>query len=161
VVAIDTATGKYKWHFQTVHHDIWDFDLPPAPGLIDIVRNGRKIPALAQIGKAALMYIIDRSTGKPVFGVEERPVPQTDVPGEQTSPTQPFPVKPPPLARVSFKPEDIVTEQDTTPEHANPSRPGRSHPALRYLVDASTVSSGKPSFGRDSIGGATSRRLFS
>src|SRR5215831_6724031 len=71
VVAVDAQTGKYNWHFQTVHHDIWDFDLPPAPGLIDIVRGGKKIPALAQIGKAAYLYILDRTTGKPVFGVEE------------------------------------------------------------------------------------------
>jgi quinoprotein glucose dehydrogenase len=122
VVAVDAQTGKYKWHFQTIHHDIWDFDLPPAPGLIDIVHGGKRIPALAQIGKAALMYILDRTTGKPVFGVEERAVPASDVPGEQLSRTQPFPVKPPPLARVSFKPEDIVTEEDTTPEHAKACR---------------------------------------
>jgi glucose dehydrogenase len=118
VVAVDAATGKYKWHFQTIHHDLWDSDLPPAPSLIDIVKDGKKIPALAQIGKAGWMFILDRTTGKPVFGVEERPVPKGDVPGEWYSPTQPFPLKPPPLARVSFKPEDMVTADDTTPEHA-------------------------------------------
>ncbi len=122
VVALDAESGKYKWHFQTIHHDIWDYDLPPAPGLIDIVQNGRRIPALAQTGKMGLMFILDRVTGKPIFGVEERPVPKTDVPGEQTSPTQPFPVKPQPLVRTSFKPEDIVTENDTTPEHAKACR---------------------------------------
>ena len=118
VVAVDAVTGKYKWHFQTVHHDLWDSDLPPAPSLIDIVKDGKKIPALAQIGKAGWLFILDRTNGKPVFGVEERPVPKGDVPGEWYSPTQPFPLKPPPLARVSFKPEDMVTAEDTTPEHA-------------------------------------------
>ncbi len=118
VVAVDAATGKYKWHFQTIHHDLWDSDLPPAPSLIDIVKDGKKIPALAQIGKAGWMFILDRTNGKPVFGVEERPVPKGEVPGEWYSPTQPFPLKPPALARVSFKPEDLVTAEDTTPEHA-------------------------------------------
>jgi quinoprotein glucose dehydrogenase len=118
VVAVDVQTGKYKWHFQTVHHDLWDFDNPPAPGLIDITVKGKKIPALAQIGKSGLMYILNRETGKPVFGVEERKVPKGDVPGEWYSPTQPFPLKPPPLGRMSFKPEDLVTADDTTPEHA-------------------------------------------
>jgi quinoprotein glucose dehydrogenase len=118
LVAVDAATGKYKWHFQTVHHDLWDSDLPPAPGLVDVVKDGKKIPALALVGKTGWMFILDRVTGKPVFGVEERPVPAVDVPGEWYSPTQPFPVKPPALARTSFKPEDMVTAEDTTPEHA-------------------------------------------
>lgn len=118
LVAVDALTGKYKWHFQTVHHDIWDSDLPPAPGLVDIVKDGKKIPALAEVGKTGWMFILDRVTGKPVFGVEERSVPKGDTPGEWYSPTQPFPLKPPPLARVSFSKEDIVTAQDTTPEHA-------------------------------------------
>jgi glucose dehydrogenase len=118
LVAVDALTGKYKWHFQAVHHDIWDSDLPPAPGLVDIMKDGKKIPALAQVGKTGWMFILDRVTGKPVFGVEERPVPKGDVPGEWYSPTQPFPLKPPPLARVAFSKEDIVTAQDTTPDHA-------------------------------------------
>jgi quinoprotein glucose dehydrogenase len=118
VVAIDANTGKYKWHFQTVHHDLWDFDNPPAPLLLDITVRGRKIAALVQTGKSGWMYILDRVTGKPVFGVEERPVAQGDVPGEWYSPTQPFPVKPGPLARMSFTKEDLVTAEDTTPEHA-------------------------------------------
>jgi quinoprotein glucose dehydrogenase len=97
---------------------LWDADLPPAPGLVDITVNGKKIPALAQIGKTGWMFILNRETGKPVFGVEERPVPKGDVPGEWYSPTQPFPLKPPALARVSFKKEDIVTADDTSAEHA-------------------------------------------
>jgi quinoprotein glucose dehydrogenase len=117
IVAVDANTGKYLWHFQTVHHDLWDSDLPPAPSLIDIKRNGKTVPALAAIGKTGWMFILDRVTGKPVFGVEERPVPKGDVPGEWYSPTQPFPVKPPALARTSYKPEDLVTESDTIPEH--------------------------------------------
>jgi quinoprotein glucose dehydrogenase len=118
IVAVDAATGKYRWHFQVVHHDLWDFDLPPAPALVDIVQNGKRIPALAEIGKSGYLFILDRVTGKPVFGVEERPVPKGDVPGEWYSPTQPFPVKPPALARVGMKREDLVTADDTTPEHA-------------------------------------------
>jgi glucose dehydrogenase len=118
VVAVDANTGKYKWHFQVVHHDLWDYDLPPAPGLVDIVKDGKKIPALAAMGKSGWMFILDRVTGKPVFGVEERPVPKGDVPGEWYSPTQPFPLKPPALARTSLSREDIVTADDTTPEHA-------------------------------------------
>ena len=117
IVAVDANTGKYLWHFQTVHHDLWDSDLPPAPSLIDITVGGKKIPALAQIGKQAWMFILDRVTGKPVFGVEERPVPKGDVPGEWYSPTQPFPLKPPALARTSYKPEEMVTADDTTPAH--------------------------------------------
>ena len=118
VVAVDADTGKLKWYFQTVHHALWDEDLPPGPGFVDIKRNGKTIPALVAISKQAMMYILDRNTGKPVFGVEERPVPKGDVPGEWYSPTQPFPLKPPPLARNSFKPEDVVTADDTSPEHA-------------------------------------------
>ena len=82
VVALDAETGKLKWYFQTVHHELWDYNLPPAPGLVDIVKDGKKIPALAQVGKIGYMFILDRTTGKPVFGVEERPVAQGDVPGE-------------------------------------------------------------------------------
>ena len=103
LVAVDIATGTRKWHQQLVHHDIWDYDLGAAPTLIDVVRNGRTIPAVAQINKMGLLFIFDRVTGEPIFGMEERPVPQSNVPGEKTSPTQPFPLKPPPLARNSLR----------------------------------------------------------
>jgi glucose dehydrogenase len=118
VVAVDILTGKYKWHFQTVHHDIWDIDMSAAPGLVDIKQGGRTIPALATVGKGGYMFILDRTTGKPVFGVEERPVPKGNVPGEWYSPTQPFPLKPPALAKTSFKKEDMVTAADTNAVHA-------------------------------------------
>jgi glucose dehydrogenase len=118
LVAVDANTGKLKWYFQTVHHELWDFDLPPEAALIDIEHDGKKIPAVVQMGKSGYMFILDSVTGKPVFGVEERPVPKGDVPTEWYSPTQPFPVKPPPLSRVSFSREDMVTADDTTPQHA-------------------------------------------
>jgi glucose dehydrogenase len=117
VVAVEITTGKYVWHFQTVHHDIWDIDMSAAPGLVDIKQGNRTIPALATVGKGGYMFILDRTNGKPVFGVEERPVPKGNVPGEWYSPTQPFPVKPPALAKTSFKKEDMVTAEDTTPQH--------------------------------------------
>ena len=94
---MDVQTGKYKWHFQTIHHDLWDHDPPAPPGLFDIVRNGRTIPALGLTTKSGYLYILNRETGQPIFGVEERPVAKSDVPGEVSFPTQPFPVKPPPL----------------------------------------------------------------
>jgi quinoprotein glucose dehydrogenase len=118
VVAVDVRTGVYKWHLQTIHHDLWDADPPAPPGLIDIVKNGRRVPAMALTTKSGYMYILNRETGQPIFGVEERPVPKSDVPGEQTFPTQPIPVKPSPLARIAYRPEDLVSAADTTPEHA-------------------------------------------
>lgn len=118
IVAIEGDTGKYRWHFQLVHHDIWDFDNPPAPVLITIRKDGKTIPAIVQVGKTGWMFILDRRTGEPVFGVEERPVAKGDVPGEWYAPTQPFPVKPGALAKMDFKPDDIVTAQDTTAAHA-------------------------------------------
>jgi len=112
IVAVDARTGKYLWHFQTVHHDIWDVDLPVAT-LIDVRRGGRDIPAIAVMNKTAIMFILDRVTGKPVYDVREVPVPtDTDVPGEQPWPTQPMPASPPPLTRLSYSAEDL---NDLTP----------------------------------------------
>jgi quinoprotein glucose dehydrogenase len=114
LVAVDIATGQRKWHQQLVHHDIWDFDLGGAPTLFDAVKDGKTVPAVAQITKMGLLFMFDRVTGAPLFGMEERPVPQSTVPGEKTSPTQPFPSKPPPLARVSMKKSELPTS--ITPE---------------------------------------------
>ena len=116
LLALDANTGTLKWFQQLVHHDIWDWDLPAAPTLIDVTRNGRRTPAVALITKMSTLFIFDRVTGEPLFGLEERPVPQSDVPGEATWPTQPFPVQPPPLARTTFdETKDFYT---LTPEHA-------------------------------------------
>ena len=123
IVAVDAETGKYRWHFQTVHHDLWDSDMPNPPVLVDIVQNDRRgapaIPALASVGKTGWMFILDRVTGKPIFGVEERPVPKGGVPGEWYSPTQPFPVKPAGRSsRVDFiKERDMVRPEDTSAQH--------------------------------------------
>lgn len=95
LVCLDARTGKRIWHFQLVHHDIWDWDIAAPPILVDINVDGKKIKAVAQVTKQAFTYVFDRVTGKPVWPIVERPVPQSDVPGEKTSPTQPFPTKPP------------------------------------------------------------------
>jgi quinoprotein glucose dehydrogenase len=116
VVALDAATGRLKWYQQLVHHDIWDFDLPAAPTLIDVRRNGRTTPAVAVITKMTTLFIFNRETGEPIYGIEERPVPQSTVPGEATWPTQPFPLKPVPLGRIDFDPaKDFYA---VTPYHA-------------------------------------------
>jgi quinoprotein glucose dehydrogenase len=113
IVAADANTGRYLWHFQVVHHDVWDYDLAAAPALMDVKQGGKTIPAVAVINKPGLLFLLDRVTGKPIYGVEERPVPQSEVPLERTSKTQPFPLKPPPLARMTITPADIAT---VTPE---------------------------------------------
>lgn len=99
IVALHAATGARAWHFQLVHHDLWDFDPPSAPILVDLERSGRRVPAVVQLTKMGLVFVFDRSTGEPLFPIEERPVPKSDVPGEAASSTQPFPLKPPPLSR--------------------------------------------------------------
>ena len=113
LVALDAATGKLRWYFQMVHHDIWDYDLPAQPVLITVRRSGREILAVAQVTKMGFVFILDRLTGKPLFPVEERRVPESNVPGEAAWPTQPFPLKPPPLVRQTFREADIseVTEE--------------------------------------------------
>jgi quinoprotein glucose dehydrogenase len=117
VVAVDIQTGKYRWHFQTIHHDLWDADPPAPPGLFEITRDGRSIPALGVTTKSGYLYILNRETGAPIFGVEERPVAKSEVPGELAFPTQPFPVKPPPIARNAYQTSDLATAADTSPEH--------------------------------------------
>ncbi|HMD34567.1 MAG TPA: PQQ-binding-like beta-propeller repeat protein, partial [Vicinamibacterales bacterium] len=113
IVAIDYRTGVRKWHFQLVHHPIWNMDIAAAPMLVDLTVNGRPVKAVAAMGKQAMLYLFDRVTGTPVFPIEERPVPQSDVPGEKTSATQPFPVKPPPYDHQGVTLENLI---DFTPE---------------------------------------------
>lgn len=108
VLALDAETGKHVWHFQTVHHDLWDYDLPAPPALVTIKREGKVIDAVAQITKQGFVFVFDRENGAPLFPIEERPVPQSDLPGEETWPTQPFPLKPRPFAR------QMITEDDLT-----------------------------------------------
>src|SRR3984885_11910444 len=113
LVCVDLKTGKRKWHFQVVHHAIWDYDLSSAPILADINVDGKAIKAVALPSKESYLYVFDRVTGKPVWPIEERPVPQSDVPGEKTSPTQPFPTKPAAFDRQGVTPDDLI---DFTPE---------------------------------------------
>lgn len=118
LVAVDIRSGEYKWHFQTIHHDLWDHDPPAPPALFNIVSDGSTVPALGVTTKSGYLYILNRVTGEPIFGVEERAMPASDVPGEQTFPTQPIPLRPPALARVSYDPADLVAAADTSAEHA-------------------------------------------
>lgn len=113
LVAVDANTGEYLWHFQAVHHDIWDADFAAAPILFDLKRGDETIPAVAALTKVALLFILDRVTGEPIYGVEERPVEKSNVPLERASPTQPFPLKPPPLARLSITEDEFAS---VTPE---------------------------------------------
>jgi glucose dehydrogenase len=107
IVALDAKTGKRIWHFQTVHHDLWDYDLANAPKLLTVKHDGRDVDVVAAASKHGFLFVFDRASGRPLWPIEERPVPQSDVPGEQTSPTQPFPTLPPPFARQSFTERDI------------------------------------------------------
>ncbi len=113
IVALDLKTGVRKWHYQLVHHGLWDMDIPCAPILTDITVNGQTVPALAQPTKQAFLYVFNRVTGKPIWPMDEKPVPQGDVPGEWYSPTQPFPSKPPAYDRQGVSPDDLI---DFTPE---------------------------------------------
>jgi quinoprotein glucose dehydrogenase len=107
LLALDARTGKRLWHFQMVHHDLWDFDNCAAPQLTTIRRNGKTIDVVAQAGKTGFLYVFDRVTGAPIWPIEERPVPKSDIPGEQAWPTQPFPTGPPPFAAQRLTADDI------------------------------------------------------
>ncbi len=113
LVAVDLKTGKRRWHYQLVHHGIWDIDIPCAPILVEAVVNGRTIKAVAQPTKQSWLYVFNRETGEPIWPIEERPVPKGDVPGEWYSPTQPFPTKPPAYGRQGVAIDDLI---DFTPE---------------------------------------------
>ena len=107
LLALDARTGKRLWHFQMVHHDIWDYDDATAPKLLTVRHDGKTIDAVAQVSKQGFVWVFDRETGKPLWPIEERPVPASDMPGEKASPTQPFPSKPPPFARQTFTVDDL------------------------------------------------------
>jgi quinoprotein glucose dehydrogenase len=113
IVCLDAATGRRVWHFQTIHHDLFDYDIPAAPILGDITVDGRRIRALFQVTKQSFVYVLDRVTGRPMWPIEERPVPASTVPGERASATQPFPTKPPPFDRQGVTIDDLI---DFTPE---------------------------------------------
>jgi quinoprotein glucose dehydrogenase len=160
LVAADARTGKYLWHFQVVHHDMYDFDLEAPPVLMDVRNGGRTIPAVAIINKASLLFLLDRTTGKPIYGVEERAVPQSKVPLEKTSPTQPFPVRPAPLARQGLTMAELAK---VTPELETACRklvednhlelnansyapPGYQHPAVTFPSEIGGANWGGASF---------------
>jgi len=132
VVALDARTGRRLWHFQIVHHDIWDFDAEAPPALFDVHRNGKAIPVIGVVSKSAFMFILDRRTGKPIYPVTETKVPQSNVPGEYASPTQPIPSAPPALARVTASKDDLST---VTPEQAD---------YCRDLVEKNNINLGGP-----------------
>ncbi|MDQ2844383.1 MAG: PQQ-binding-like beta-propeller repeat protein [Acidobacteriota bacterium] len=119
LLALDATTGKRLWHFQMVHHDIWDYDNATAPKLLTVMHQGKSVDAVAQAGKEGFVWVFNRVTGEPLWPIEERPVPKSDMPGEQTWPTQPFPLKPPPFARQSF------TEKDLSPFLTDPQERAR------------------------------------
>jgi quinoprotein glucose dehydrogenase len=112
IVALDVKTGQRKWHFQMVHHDIWDYDTPMAPNLMDVTVNGQRRRVVAQTTKQGWVYAFDRATGEPIWPIVERPVPQSEVPGEKTAPTQPIPTKPAPFAHMGLEDDDLI---DYTP----------------------------------------------
>ncbi len=120
LVALNARTGERLWHFQTVRHDLWDYDLPNAPKLMTLQRNGQSVDVVTQVAKQGLIFVFDRETGEPFWPIEDRPVPQTDVPGEWTAQTQPFPTLPPPFGRMSMGVDDI-----------NPFIPEEEQAALR------------------------------
>jgi quinoprotein glucose dehydrogenase len=107
LIALDARTGKRLWHFQMVHHDLWDYDNTAAPVLTTIRRNGTSIDVVAQAGKTGFLYVFNRATGEPIWPIEERPVGKSDVPGEQSWPTQPYPTNPPPFAQQKLTPADV------------------------------------------------------
>jgi quinoprotein glucose dehydrogenase len=112
IVALDVKTGQRKWHYQTTHHDVWDWDIPCAPMLFDLRMNGRTVKALAQPTKSAFLFVLNRETGEPIWPIDERPVPQSDVPKEKSSATQPFPTRPKPFDRQGVTEDDLI---DLTP----------------------------------------------
>ncbi len=132
IVAVDANTGKYLWHFQLVHHDIWDYDTQSAPLLVDLNRNGTTVPAVIIVNKTGLLFTLNRVTGKPIFDIVERPVPKSDVPREQASPTQPFPVKPEPLTQMTISRNNLYKGE---PQHQS---------YCEHMVDDNNMKLGGP-----------------
>jgi len=152
LVCVDVKTGKRKWHYQIVHHPIWDYDLSSAPILADINVNGKAIKAVALPSKEAFLYVFDRVTGEPVWPIEERPVQQSDVPGEKTSPTQPFPTKPPAYSRNYLKvPDDLI---DFTPEMRNQAIDVLSRYRVAGMFNPALVGDAKGLLGAINVGNA-------
>ncbi|MFP6584522.1 MAG: pyrroloquinoline quinone-dependent dehydrogenase [Candidatus Hydrogenedentota bacterium] len=117
LIALDAKTGKRVWHFQTVHHDLWDYDLPAQPNLVDLTVHRRQIPAVSVVGKTGFVYLFDRRDGKPVFPIEERPVPKSNIPGEAAAATQPFPTKPAAFARQFLQESDLLAFDEKDAEN--------------------------------------------
>jgi quinoprotein glucose dehydrogenase len=132
VVAVDANTGKYLWHFQLVHHDVWDYDMQSAPLVVDLQRGGQTVPALLVVNKTGLLFTLNRVTGKPIFDVVERRVPPSDVPGERVSPTQPFPVKPEPLTQMTISRDNLYKGE---PQHQS---------YCEHMVDDNNMKLGGP-----------------
>ncbi len=153
LLALDARTGKYLWHFQTVHHDVWDYDPNAAPQLATVKHNGKMVDVVALASKNGFLYVFDRVTGKPLWPIEERPVPQSDMPGEHTSPTQPFPTAPPPFARQNMTVKDLYTgfmtpeEKIWWTERLSKARSGLyTPPALTETIQLPSVTGGAAFF---------------
>ena len=155
VLVLDAATGKRIWHYQLVHHDVWDYDLPAQPALITARRGGQRIDAVAQVTKMGLVFLFERETGKPLFPIEERPVPASDVPGEELWPTQPFPLKPPPLNRLAFS-EDEITNLSPEAHAAVKEVWGRSRAGRIYTPPSKQGTIVHPGFRGGSLWGGCS-----
>ncbi len=153
VVCLNADTGKRIWHFQAIHHGLWDYDLPTAANLMDITVDGREIKALAQVSKQAFTYVFDRVTGEPVWPIVEREVPQSTVPGERTSKTQPFPTKPPAYDRQGLTEEDLI---DFTPElHAEALEIFSEYMPSPLYTPPPVEGEGKPTINLPGDGGGT------
>jgi quinoprotein glucose dehydrogenase len=150
LLALDARTGKRLWHFQMVHHDIWDYDNATAPKLLTVRHEGKSVDIVAQPGKQGFLWVFDRATGEPLWPIEERPVPKSDMPGEETWPTQPFPTKPPPFARQKFTAEDVnpyLSPQDRARVRASivpHTLAARTHPFCGRCPATPVVSTTEP-----------------
>jgi glucose dehydrogenase len=130
LVALDALTGKRIWHYQIIHHDIWDYDLPSQPNLVEVKRSGKLIPAVAIVTKSGFTFVFDRVTGKPLFDIKEVPIPKSDIPGEEASPTEPEPVLPHAFARQSMTADELT---NVSPESHDFCSIGEAHRTIRRL----------------------------